>query len=71
MSRSFPDQFHKERMKLKEEHGLMIDLKDASESIRKMLVTVESTQNKRKRFYTELPVFRFSYERIEEYLRSM
>ena len=71
MSRSFADQFHKERMKLKEELGLMIDLKDASESVRKMLVTVEATQNKRNRFYTELPVFRFSNDRIEEYLLAL
>lgn len=71
MSRSFADQFHKERMKLKEELGLRIDLKDASESIRKMLVTVESTQNKRNRFYTELPVFRFSDDKIGEYLLSL
>lgn len=71
MSRSFADQFHKERMKLKEELGLMIDLKDASESVRKMLVTVEATQNKLNRFYTELPVFRFSNDRIEEYLLAL
>lgn len=71
MSRSFADQFHKERMKLKDEHGLFIDLKNASEPIRKMLVTVESTQNKRNRFYTELPVFRFSDDKISEYLLSL
>jgi anti-anti-sigma regulatory factor len=71
MSRSFADQFHKERMKLKEQEGLIIDLKDASESVRKMLLTVESTQNKKNRFYIELPVFRFSNDRIEEYLQAL
>ena len=71
MSRSFADQIHKERMKLKDQYGLIIDLKDASESVRKMLVTVEATQNKRNRFYTELPVFRFSNDRIEEYLLAL
>ena len=71
MSRSFADQFHKERMKLKDEHGLFIDLKNASEPMRKMLVTLESTQNKRNRFYTELPVFRFSDDKLSEYLLSL
>jgi anti-anti-sigma regulatory factor len=71
MSRSFADQFHKERMKLKEKSGLTIHLKDASESIRTMLLTVESTQNKRNRFYTELPVFKFSDRNLENYLLAL
>jgi anti-anti-sigma regulatory factor len=71
MSRSFADQFHKERMKLKEQNGLTIHLKDASEAIRTMLITVESTQNKRNRFYTELPVFKFSEKNLENYLLAL
>jgi hypothetical protein len=71
MSRSFADQFHKERMKLKSKNGLIIGIKDASESIRKMLVTVESTQNKRNRFYMELPVFSFSEEKLSDYLLAL
>jgi hypothetical protein len=71
MSRSFADQFHKERMKLKEKSGLTIHLKDASELIRTMLITVELTQNKRNRFYTELPVFKFSEHNLENYLSAL
>lgn len=71
MSRSFADQFHKERMKLKEKIGLFIQIKNASDSVRKMLVTVESTQNKKNRFYKELPVFTFSEDKMEEYLFAL
>ena len=71
MSRSFADQFHKERMKIKNQNGLMIQLKDASETIRKMLLTVEATQNKRNRFYSELPVFKFSEKNLENYLLAL
>lgn len=71
MSRSFADQFHKERMILKEQNGLVIQIKDASETVRKMLITVESTQNKRNRFYMELPVFSFSEDKLSDYLLSL
>ena len=71
MSRSFADQFHKERMKLKDKKGLFIQIKNASDEVRKMLVTVENTQSKKNRFYRELPVFTFSEDNMEAYLFAL
>jgi hypothetical protein len=71
MSRSFADQFHKERLKIKAQNGLVIHLSDTSETIRKMLVTVEATQNKQNRFYSELPIFSFSEKNLENYLQAI
>lgn len=72
VSRSFADQFHKEREILRVEMGLFVSISNAEENIRVMLKTVETTQSKKNRFYREVPVFRFSSkEKLSDYLMSI
>lgn len=72
MSRSFADQFHKERLKIKKENDLVIVISNANEEIRTILKTVAQTQNKSKRAYTILPVFQYTdTDMLSDYLLSV
>lgn len=72
MSRSFADQFHKERLEMKVTNNLEIQISNADVSLRKILITVEETQSKKNRFYAELPVFNFTNEeKLVDYLWSL
>jgi len=59
MSRSFADQFYKEREQLRK-NGVSVFLINADEEIEKILEVVARTQNKRERSYNEILVSRFS-----------
>ncbi|MFL3663696.1 MAG: hypothetical protein ACJ04Q_06830 [Flavobacteriales bacterium] len=72
MSRSFADQFHKERIRLQNELKVFVEISNANEQVVNILRTVASTQNKSKRNYKILPVFKFSNnDLLEEYLLSV
>lgn len=59
MSRSFADQFYKEREELRK-NSISVFLINADEEIEKILEAVGRTQNKRERSYNEILVSRFS-----------
>lgn len=72
MSRSFADQFHKERMSFQEKENSMVHLVNANEEIIRILQAVSQTQNKRERKFISLPVFKFSDEKLlSDYLLSI
>jgi anti-anti-sigma regulatory factor len=72
MSRSFADQFHKERSNIKKENGLVIVISNANEEVQTILKTVAQTQNKSKRAYMKLPVFQYTNtEMLSDYLLSI
>lgn len=72
MSRSFADQFHKERYALQSNNGLIIEISNANEEIINMLNTVARTQNKTKREFFKLPVFKYSdTDMLSDYLLSV
>lgn len=72
MSRSFADQFHKERVKLQIDNDILFEISNASDDIRKMLTIVASTQEKKERHYRVLPIFNFTKEEsLEEYLLTI
>ncbi len=72
MSRSFADQFHKEWKKLQQTRGLALVISNANEEIIRVLKTVEKTQNKSKREFVRLPVFKYSdSDRLSDYLLSV
>ncbi|PIQ15976.1 MAG: hypothetical protein COW67_05475 [Flavobacteriales bacterium CG18_big_fil_WC_8_21_14_2_50_32_9] len=72
MSRSFADQFHKERIRLQDELKAFVEISNANEQVINILRTVASTQNKSKRDYKILPIFKFSNnDLLEEYLLSV
>jgi anti-anti-sigma regulatory factor len=59
MSRSFADQFYKERAELRDK-GIAIFLINANEEIEKILEAVSRTQNKKDREFSDIRVRRFS-----------
>lgn len=72
MSRSFADQFHKERTLFEKSNDVVIEILNANEEIIKMLKTVARTQNKTKRAFVKLPVFKYSNaELLSDYLLSV
>lgn len=60
MSRSFADQFYKERQKLREEKGISIFLINADEEIERILEAVSRTQDKQDRKFNDIQVIRFT-----------
>ncbi len=60
MSRSFADQFHKERQKLRNESNVSVFLVNANKNIEKMLEVVNRTQVKQDRKFNDIQVLRFS-----------
>lgn len=72
MSRSFADQFHKEKIKWQEELHLQIDIVNANENVIEMLKVVAQTQDKKVRNVVEVPVFKFTNaELIFNYMLSI
>ena len=72
MSRSFADQFHKEKIKWQEELNLQVDIVNANEEILEMLNAVSQTQDKRDRKIIDVPIFKFTNpELISNYLFSV
>ena len=72
MSRSFADQFHKERVRLQDDLQLLVEVSNANEQVVNILRTVSNTQNKVKRHYKILPVFKFSNaDLLSDYLLSV
>jgi len=72
MSRSFADQFHKEKVKLQNDMEVFIEIDNANEEIVNILRTVSNTQNKVKREYKVLPVFKYSDPvMLSDYLLSV
>lgn len=72
MSRSFADQFHKEKLQFQEKENLVLYIINANEEIIKILQAVANTQNKKDRKFVSLPVFRFSDEKLlSDYLLSI
>jgi hypothetical protein len=70
ISRSFADQFHKEKTKLA--NSKSISILNASEEVLRMLSTVANTQNAIYREYKKLPVFKFSdTSLLSDYLLSV
>jgi len=72
MSRSFADEFHKERLRLIQNHNVAIDILNAPEEVIRILQAVEKTQNKAEREMQEVQVFKFSNpELIKDYFLSI
>jgi hypothetical protein len=72
MSRSFADQFHKEKINLISDSEVLIEISNANEEVVNMLRTVANTQKKVKRDYFKLPVFKFSdTELLSNYLMTV
>ena len=70
MSRSFADQFYKE--KKQNQNCLTIVISNASDDIIRVINTVEKTQIKTDRGFIKLPVFYFTkYKMLSEYLYSI
>ena len=69
MSRSFADQFFKEKIQLQSEFNLTIEIINANEEIIKILRAVSNTQNKKEREFISIPVYKFSNPKLlSEYL---
>jgi hypothetical protein len=72
MSRSFADQFHKEKVALQSDFDALIEISNANEEVMNILRIVSNTQNKIKREYKILPTFKFSNtELLSNYLLSV
>ena len=72
MSRSFADQFHKEKVMLMSKHNVMVEVLNANEEVINMLKTVARTQNKPNRKFKVLPLYKFSdAETLNDYLLSI
>lgn len=70
MSRSFADQFYKEKLKLQENH-ISVYVKNANQEIESILNTVSNTQNKKDRTFNEIQVIRFkSVNEMSNFLLS-
>lgn len=72
MSRSFADQFHKEKLKYQKKREVVVKITNANEEVVKILSVVAKTQNKVNREYRVLPIFYYSdSELLKEYLLSV
>lgn len=72
MSRSFADQFHKERTKLFKECGIECAIKDAGQNIFDMLQAVSRTQQANHREVVRYEFFAFSnMDNLSEYLQAI
>lgn len=71
MSRSFADQFYKERNSFQEKTNSIININNANEEIIKILQVVSKTQDKKEREYISIPVYKFSDKNLlKNYLLS-
>jgi hypothetical protein len=72
MSRSFADQFHKERIKLQNDNNIVIEVVNASEEVINILRTVSRTQSKSEREINDVQIFSFSnLELLKDHLLSI
>ena len=72
MSRSFADEFHKERIRLQNEFNLQIEIHNANQEIMVILQAVSKTQNNPDRPLVDILSFRFSKpEMLSNYLLSI
>ena len=72
ISRSFADQFHKEKEKFQNERNAIIDISNATEEIVNILRIVAKTQNKTNRDYLKLSVFKYSDQhKLADYMLSV
>jgi len=72
ISRSFADQFHKEKMKLWESGEREISIINAQHDVWEMLKTVSKTQKVTDRQEQEYPVINFESRRsLKEYLLTL
>lgn len=72
MSRSFADQFHKDKIALQNELNISIDIVNANEEIIHILQTVSRTQVKSNREFEEVLIFKFSNtQMLSDYLLSI
>lgn len=72
MSRSFADQFHKDKIELQNKLNVSIDIVNANEEIINILQTVSRTQVKSNREFEEVQIFKFSNTQlISDYLLSI
>lgn len=72
MSRSFADQFHKDKISLQNELNISIDIVNANEEIIHILQTVSRTQVKSNREFEEVQIFKFSNtQMLSDYLLSI
>ncbi len=58
ISRSFADQFIKEKLKLLQENSILIEVNNAKEEITEMLKTVANTQNTIERKPSSINIFK-------------
>lgn len=72
MSRSFADQFFKERQKLREEKGISVFLVNTDEEVERILEAVSRTQSKQDRQFTTIHVRRLpNIEDVSNFLQSV
>lgn len=72
MSRSFADQFHKEKISFQEKSSSVIHITNANEEIIRILQAVSHTQNKKEREFIQIPVYKFSDQSLlSKYLLSI
>jgi hypothetical protein len=64
MSRSFADQFVKEKSLLQKDLNVSIQIINANEEIIKILSIVSKTQNKKDREFISIPVYKFSDSKL-------
>jgi anti-anti-sigma regulatory factor len=72
MSRSFADQFHKDKIEFQNKLNVSIDIVNTNEEIINILQTVSRTQVKSIREFAEVQIFKFSNTQlISDYLLSI
>ncbi|HLC83082.1 MAG TPA: hypothetical protein VJI69_04565 [Bacteroidia bacterium] len=72
MSRSYADQFHKEKISFEQKHNVKIRIVNANEEIIYMLRVVALTQSADDRKFEQIPVFKFSQtQMLSDYLLSI
>lgn len=72
MSRSFADQFHKEKIMLQNDYNIVIEVVNANEEVVNILRTVSRTQSKSDRQFNDVQIFSFSNtDLLQEHLLSI
>ncbi|MEO6882416.1 MAG: hypothetical protein ABI199_00175 [Bacteroidia bacterium] len=72
ISRSFADQFYKEKEKYQNSFSVLVNISNAGEEVLSMLRIVAKTQNKSSRNYVVLPVFKYSDKaKLSDYMLSI
>lgn len=72
ISRSFADQFYKEKQKIQKNHSINLNILNCSEQVAEMFSIVEKTQNKEDRFFKRInPFILKDKEDLSEFLLSI